>query len=99
MREVGIVIDKEAAKDPTTRVKTILIQNTKLCKQPFESLESFASKNHAQITSNNSNDSDDGERSYSSEPKQSLGGKEQNRAKNMGPNDVNDTLHSLPGHC
>jgi hypothetical protein len=53
LREIGIVIDKEAAKDPKTRTKTILIQNVKLCKQSFESLEPFAGKNQAQITSEN----------------------------------------------
>jgi hypothetical protein len=32
LREIGIIIDKEAARDPNTRVKTILIQNVRLCK-------------------------------------------------------------------
>jgi hypothetical protein len=38
LREIGILIDKEAAKDPNTRTRTIYI-----CKTSLGSLESFAS--------------------------------------------------------
>jgi hypothetical protein len=47
LREIGIIIDNEAAKDPNTRARTVCI-----CKQSFGSLESFAS-----LQDNNKEDS------------------------------------------
>jgi hypothetical protein len=95
LREIGIIIDNEAAKNPKTRVKTIMI-----CKQSFEPFTSFAGKNHAQVTSDNANDTDESERYNRSHTKQSFEENDQNHAQNIGPNDssdANDTLHTLQG--
>jgi len=95
LREIGIIIDNEAAKNPKTRVKTIMI-----CKQSFEPFVSFAGKNHARVTSDNANDTIESERLYRSETKQSFEENDQNRAQNIGPNDssdANDTFHTLQG--
>jgi hypothetical protein len=100
LREIGIVIDKEAAKDPKTRVKTILIQNVKLCKQSLESFESPEDKNRAQIASDNSNDQNKTKRYDRSQAEGSFAENEQNRVQNSGSNDANDandTLHTLHG--
>jgi hypothetical protein len=61
LREIGIVINKEASKDPKTRVKTILIINEKVkvgevCKQSFGSSDRSEGQNRAQIASDKSND-------------------------------------------
>ncbi len=95
LREIGIIIDNEAAKNPKTRVKTILI-----CKQSFEPFTSFAYKNHAQVTSDDANDTIESELYNHSEGRQSFEENDQNRAQNMGPNDssdANDSLHILQG--
>jgi hypothetical protein len=63
LREIGIVIDKEAAKDPTTRVKTILIQNLNLRKQSFDPFDRSEDQNCAQIASDKSSDSEKIDRS------------------------------------
>jgi hypothetical protein len=93
LREIGIIIDNEAAKNPKTRVKTIMI-----CKQSFEPFDRSQDKNQAQNTSYNANDSDKSERYNRSETKQSFGENKQNHAQNVGlndANDANDTLHTL----
>ena len=46
LREIGIIIDNEAAKDPRTRVRTIMI-----CNPSFGSFDRSQDKNHAQTTS------------------------------------------------
>jgi hypothetical protein len=100
LREIGIVIDKEAAKDPKTRVKTILIQNVKLCKQSLESFGSLEGKNQAQITNDNLSDRNQAERNDRSQVEGSFAENKLNRARNTAPNDANytnDTLHTLQG--
>jgi hypothetical protein len=103
LREIGIIINNEAAKNPKTRVKSILIQKItgekqEVCKQSFESLESFEDKNHAQIASDNPNDINEFERSCRSQPEGSFAKTQKNRAQNGGSSDTSDTLHVLEGN-
>jgi hypothetical protein len=91
--EIGIAISYH--QDPNTRVKTIEIRKTS-----FGSLESFDDKNHAQITSDNSNDVNDEPFDSNDTDNESFGKTEENRAQNTTPNDSNgsnDTFGTLQG--
>ena len=88
------IIDNEAAKDPKTRVRTILI--CKVSKPSFGSLESFVDKNQAQITSNNPNEHNTAELYDRSKLERSFAENDQNRAQNMAPNYANDANDTLP---
>ena len=63
-------------------------------KQLSGSLESFADENHAQLSSDISNDHGLAEQSDRSELEQSFGKNDQNCAQTVDPNDTNDTLHT-----
>jgi hypothetical protein len=93
LREVGIVIDNNSARDPKTKVKTI-----EICKVSLLALPSLPDQNHAQIAGDIGNDIDEKGMIISSKDKISLPKTPKNHAQNDAGNDSddgNDILHTL----